>query len=167
MPGDADHHQPSTVAATAAVTLPSGFLEMVSLEHSDGPRGFELMPYGDYLQRYISTQSGRPQVYAYQTSSTLVLGPVPDSVYTLTLTYAQKIPALSSSNTSNWLLALDPDAYLIGCLAKAAVKYQDDAMLATRLQQWQQISAGWKIKDTRRRMAIGGAKVRGNARMTP
>lgn len=41
--------------------------------------------------------------------------------------YWQRIPALSDSNTSNWLLELHPDAYLYGTLMQAAPYLDDDA----------------------------------------
>ena len=46
----------------------------------------------------------------------LRLLPVPDGSYTLRMEYYQKIPALSDSNTSNWLLEKHPDVYLHSAL---------------------------------------------------
>ena len=45
-----------------------------------------------------------------------VLGGTSD---TATVRYRQKVPALSDSNTSNWVLASHPNAYLYGALAHA------------------------------------------------
>jgi hypothetical protein len=42
-----------------------------------------------------------------------------------TLVYYAKIPPLSSTNVTNWLLTDHPDAYLYGALMQAAIKYQD------------------------------------------
>ncbi len=47
------------------------------------------------------------------------LWPTPDSNYTIEMIYRAYITALSNSNTSNWLLALAPDAYLYGTLLEA------------------------------------------------
>lgn len=41
-------------------------------------------------------------------------------------TYFQAIPALSGTNTSNWLLAKHPDYYLMGCVHQALVWAQDE-----------------------------------------
>ena len=41
----------------------------------------------------------------------------------------QKIPALSDSNTTNWLLTLSPDVYLFGALAEACLFAPEKAAL--------------------------------------
>jgi hypothetical protein len=43
----------------------------------------------------------------------------PDDSTAVTFRYYQKIPALSDSNTTNWLLTAYPDLYLFGCLVEA------------------------------------------------
>jgi hypothetical protein len=50
----------------------------------------------------------------------------PTSVPNLTLLYYQRIPPLSSSNLTNWLLARKPQAYLYGSLVHAAPFLDDD-----------------------------------------
>jgi len=55
----------------------------------------------------------------------------PDTGYTGELTYYGKIPVLSDSNTSNWLLAYAPDLYLYGALLEATPYLKDDERLAT------------------------------------
>ena len=58
--------------------------------------------------------------------------PPPDGTYTAELVYYAEIPALTDSNTTNWLLTLAPDIYLYGTLMQTAPYLQDDA----RLQTW-------------------------------
>jgi hypothetical protein len=48
----------------------------------------------------------------------------------LTFDYFQKIPALSTANTGNWLLATAPDLYLFGALAEAHGFVKDTDSLA-------------------------------------
>ncbi len=43
----------------------------------------------------------------------------------LDLLYSQKVPALSVSNTTNWLLTAHPDAYLFGSLTMSATQTSD------------------------------------------
>jgi hypothetical protein len=43
------------------------------------------------------------------------------------LTYWKTVPALSNSNTSNWLLAAYPDAYFYGALAQTGTYLKADA----------------------------------------
>lgn len=45
---------------------------------------------------------------------------------TIEWTYYQAIPALSSSNTSNWLIEKHPDYYLWGCIHQALLWALDD-----------------------------------------
>lgn len=58
--------------------------------------------------------------------------PAAGASYTAELTYWRRIPALSDTAPSNWLLALHPDAYLYGALLQAAPYLKDDA----RIQSW-------------------------------
>lgn len=51
---------------------------------------------------------------------------LPLSSNDIELTYYQKIPALTSSNTTNWLLTRLPNLYLHGCLMYAAELVKDD-----------------------------------------
>jgi hypothetical protein len=60
--------------------------------------------------------AGRPTRYT-MIGETFVFSPSPDSAYTATLVYRQKLTALSVSNTTNWLLTAYPDVYLHGMLA--------------------------------------------------
>jgi len=46
--------------------------------------------------------------------------------------YRKNIPALSVTNTTNWLLALAPDLYLYGALLESAPYIKEDA----RIQTW-------------------------------
>src|SRR6185503_2733971 len=61
--------------------------------------------------------------------------PAPSQAYNAELTFYQRIPALSASNSTNWLLTLNPDAYLYGSLLQAAPYLKDDARTST----WAQI----------------------------
>ena len=57
--------------------------------------------------------------------------PGPDASVEGELTYYGRIPALSDSITSNWLLEAAPDAYLYGALMEAAPYLDDQEKLAT------------------------------------
>ena len=60
----------------------------------------------------------------------------PDGTYTLQIQYFAKVPALTSSNTTNWLLTSHPDAYLYSTLMAAEPFLMNDA----RLQTWASLS---------------------------
>lgn len=61
-------------------------------------------------------------------------GPTPSASSVVSLTYYQKIPALTSLATSNWVLASHPGAYLHGCLKHAGVYYRDNDLAQTHAQ---------------------------------
>lgn len=68
--------------------------------------------------------TGKPTRYSI--TDRLVFDPVPDATYTIRLRYRRRIPALSSSCTTNWLLRKHPDAYLYGALSQALIYFRDD-----------------------------------------
>lgn len=78
-----------------------------------------------------SEPTGTPGYYA-QVGSEFEYGPTPVASVTVVLGYYSKIPALSDSNTSNWLLASHPDAYLRGALVEAYLYYRDQEMAAAQ-----------------------------------
>jgi hypothetical protein len=78
--------------------------------------------------------SGRPRYYAHADSQ-FELYPTPDAAYDIELLYFAKIPALSESNTYNWLIQDAPDVYLYGSLLHSAPYLVEDARLAV----WAQI----------------------------
>jgi hypothetical protein len=67
---------------------------------------------------------GRPTRYTI--TDCIVFDPVPDGEYEARLRYRKRIPALSASNTTNWLLRKHPDAYLYGALTQAQLYFHDD-----------------------------------------
>jgi hypothetical protein len=82
-------------------------------------------------EKRLYNSSGRPAFFT-MIGDQFQIVPAPDSQYDAELTYYSKIPALSGSNTSNWLLEKAPDIYLYGALMEAAPYLDDDA----RIQVW-------------------------------
>ena len=58
------------------------------------------------------------------------VAPTPDATYTAELAYFAKLPKLSDSVTTNWLLESSPDAYLYGSLMQTAPYLKDDERVA-------------------------------------
>lgn len=123
----------STVVGVNTVALPTDMLEM---------RRFQVA--GSYNQPlsyrtpdeqsidFSSNSSGQPIVFTV-IGANAELAPIPDAIYSLELTYRQRIPALSDTNTTNWLLTNWPDAYLWASLIAATPFIMNDA----RLPVWQ------------------------------
>ena len=114
--------------------IPADFLEAVRFYITSGDtRPLELISQAEMLDRkyHNLNTSGQPAYYAI-TAGEIEVYPVPDGTYTAELYYMANLPALSDSNTSNWLLEYYPDAYLYGSLIHSAPYLKDDA----RLQVW-------------------------------
>ena len=78
-----------------------------------------------------TTRPGSPRFYAI-TDSQLELYPSPGEATDINVLYYEKIPALSDSQTTNWLLTDAPDVYLYGSLVHTAPYLADDQ----RAQMW-------------------------------
>lgn len=83
------------------------------------------------LRQQNNDQPGRPRLYA-NVGHEIEVFPTPDTEYQMQLMYFGKTPALSATNTYNWLLQDAPDAYLYGALVQSAPYLNDDA----RTQVW-------------------------------
>lgn len=76
-------------------------------------------------------ESGDPQCFSV-VGGEFQFWPWHSGTFTGELTYWKKIPALSVSNTANWLLTAHPDIYLYTTLIQSAPYLKDD----DRLQVW-------------------------------
>tara|TARA_B100000902_G_scaffold253356_1_gene239862 strand:- start:1628 stop:2245 length:618 start_codon:yes stop_codon:yes gene_type:complete len=80
-------------------------------------------------KRKSSSANGKPLFYT-MIGTEIQVYPVPSGDYTAELVYYAKIPALSDSQTTNWLLDFAPDIYLYGSLMQSAPYLQDDQRLS-------------------------------------
>jgi hypothetical protein len=118
--------------------IPADFLEVIRFYiTSNDTRPLELISQAELLDRKYRNlnTSGKPAYYAI-TAGEIEVYPVPDGTYTAELYYYSTIPALSDSNTSNWLLENHADAYLYSSLVHSAPYLRDDA----RIQMWAALS---------------------------
>ena len=114
--------------------IPADMLEIIRFYTTSGDtRPLELISQSEMLDRKFRNlnTSGQPAYYAL-TAGELEVYPVPDGTYTSELYYYSRIPALSDSNTSNWVLDYYSSAYLYGSLIHSAPYLKDDA----RIQVW-------------------------------
>lgn len=134
--------RPMVQRATATITdeysaAPSDFLAERTMALGPSPASASDPP----VPLIFVTQEVMDEIAANQTSTAkpthyTVVGsefryfPSPDTSYVATFTYFRTLPALVS-NSTNWLLAACPDAYLYGALTQAAPYLIDDARLAT------------------------------------
>lgn len=76
-----------------------------------------------------------PYLYCHADSQ-FELYPTPSSTTNIELLYYQKIPSLSASTTTNWLLENHPDVYLYGALLHSAPYLAEDARVAVWAQMY-------------------------------
>ena len=109
--------------------VPNDMLEAVSLQHSDGGR-ILMMSATEMQDRRGATENqvGKPTSVRL-TAGQFELYPTPDGPYNISLLYRARIPALTDTNTTNWLLTDAPDVLLFASLALSAPYLKDDARL--------------------------------------
>lgn len=117
------------------VTLPTGFQSMKRMRLPD-VQGKTSLYYRTQVQlddyrASIGNIAGQPKYFTVF-GTELELCPTPDASYRIEMVYRHNIPSLSDQNTTNWLLALAPDAYLYGALLESAPYIKDDE----RIQVW-------------------------------
>ena len=113
--------------------LPSDFLEAKTLKLTSAnpiqPLDFLTPEQMDDRDQIQSSAPGMPKYFTI-IGNQIRVSPSPDATYTAELVYFAKLAKLSDSNTSNWLLASSPDAYLYGALMQAAPYLKDDERVA-------------------------------------
>jgi hypothetical protein len=111
------------------VSLPPDWLEAINMMIVGGqsPLRYITPDEADVInkaQTYTSTR-----FYSMTTGIIELVPPAVDDI-TIDMVYYGKIPALSVSNTTNWLLTKAPDVYLYGALTHAAPFLMDDQRMA-------------------------------------
>lgn len=117
------------------ISLPADFQSMrrVRLSSISGKPGLEFLSVvqADEWRTNNADIVGQPRYFTIF-GDEIELLPSPDGEYTIEMVYRKNIPALSSSNTTNWLLSIAPDAYLYGALLEASPYLEADE----RIQTW-------------------------------
>jgi hypothetical protein len=108
------------------ITLPDDLTEMRRFVLQTDPKVVLKYVTPDEIDEdYGWSMTGRPLVFTV-IGGQMQLAPIPDADYTAELTYQQRVPALSVSNTTNWLLISNPSIYLYGALLIAQPFIADD-----------------------------------------
>ena len=112
------------------VELPPDFLQALNLQIVGGKTPLR------YVTLDEADQIKAAQIYTQVIAYTLVddaieLVPAPADNVQIEMVYYQCIPALSNTNTTNWLLSKAPDVYLYGALVHAAPFLMDDQRINT------------------------------------
>jgi hypothetical protein len=140
---------------TAFFAYPGDWLENKEFQLNTNPitkLEFITESYGNELRSSRFVSAGKPLYYTV-VGSQLEFIPTPDTTYDGELTYYAKIPALSDSNTSNWLLAYAPDLYLYGALVEAEPYLKNDERLSVWGELYLRVIADIEVADERASVA--------------
>ena len=144
------------------VQMPTDWMETVRFSITSGNTyRIELISRDDMLEYRQNTAdvSGRPRFYA-NIGDTIEVFPTPDAEYQMQLQYYAKTPALSNTNTANWLLTTAPDIYLYGALVQSAPYLNDDARIQTWAALYQSVLDSLQKASDDTRFAGSGLRMR-------
>lgn len=83
--------------------------------------------------------------------------PAPDGSYTGELMYYARVPGLSDSNTSNWLLTANPDIYLYATLVQSAPYLKEDERIGVWASILERLMAEYEVAEQRAK--IGSSRL--------
>jgi hypothetical protein len=106
------------------VAVPTSFGGVKAFALNASPRSILLFMPDIMMTATFGDVTAPPSHYNVQ-GSNFRFGPIPDATYVATLIYYLKVPALTGSATTNWMITNHPDAYLYGVLAELAGLAQD------------------------------------------
>lgn len=99
--------------------------------------------------RTVTTTGGRIQYYYTVIDGSFEIVPAPQADLDLRLVYYAQIPALSDSNTTNWLLTKSPDLYLYSTLLEASPYLKDDERIVVWGTARQQVLDAMQLESER------------------
>ena len=135
--------------------LPSDFLEMRSIRLNTTPIAtLSFMTPSQMDATFVGSETGQPSAFCL-VGDTIRFGKTPGASYTAEMVYYQKIPALTSSATTNWLLTARPDMYLYGMLLQSAPYIGDTARALTWASGYRGAMAGMQLSDSSGRWSGG------------
>ena len=144
--------------------IPSDWLSTIRFHlENDGTTDLRYLPRAE-MQRVRAEQAdstGIPNYYGHN-SGQFEVSPSPDGPYSGILLYYAKVPTLTDSAETNWLLTHHPDIYLYGALLHSAPFLQEDV----RAQTWAALykSAVERVNDASSKSTASGSGLRLNIR---
>ena len=114
----------SQAIASGVVAIPAGFLEWKFLYVDSAHKLTRKSPEWIYTNYPSRVAEGTPVFFAREGGS-LIFGPYPTDGLTVKGLYYKRLPALSDSNTTNWLIENAPDLLRYAALTEAAVHTRD------------------------------------------
>jgi hypothetical protein len=137
------------------LSMPTDFLEMRHIRITS-PKERDLVEIAAHaINEYTDTNfiaslaDSYPRYFVYGQSLRII--PTPAESITYEMLYYAKVPALSTSNASNWVSTSHPDAYLYYSLLQASPYLGEDERIAIWQAQAERAVAEIQASDDRRR----------------
>jgi len=126
-------------ANTNSLSLPTDFGEMDAFSLTADPETPLVFVSPEQVRDYRRSGTGKPRYFSI--SDVVEFDVTPDSAYAYNLSYWPTIPALSDSNTTNWLLTKYPDVYLAGSMLWANRYLMDSDEFTAWATQYKEAAA--------------------------
>ena len=150
--------------AARYTTLPTDTLEIVRIVVDLTPVIVleYLTPEEISQRRIVMSSTGKPYYFTMigGSSSQLEVLPSPDSTYTSSIVYYTRIPALTDSATTNWLLDSHPDIYLFGTLVEAEPYLKNDERMPMWTSRLDKALNALGLQGQRERHTASGLRMR-------
>lgn len=136
----------ATAAATRAIAFPTGFLRLVEYEGpyyedpDDGISYLAVRPYDEALQYYEAFDAGAPRCLAIRSDGFAVF-PLPDDVYSISLSYYKAADLLDADIENAWL-ANFPDLLI----NRAGMLIAEDLEHSIAYQKFERKYTFWRTK---------------------
>jgi len=146
-----------------STALPADFLEVRHVYLDQVPR-VELDLISEFSKSSTYRSSGEPRAYTI-INGFILLNPVPDGSYTVTMRYIAKLADLSADADTNAVLTTFPSLYLYGALHQAAM-WEGDGEAAAKYEQTFEMSLD-KINKREQRARFSGGPLKSYAGVAP
>lgn len=113
---DQETKQATFTISVEYVAVPTDFLQVKTF-YLNTPRQPLTQEKDDVITAVYGSTTGTPERYSVL-GSNFRFGPVPSVGVVATLVYAAKVPALTSTASTNWVISSHPDLYLYGVNAE-------------------------------------------------
>ena len=136
-----------TVANVRGVSLPADFLALENISILASPERqltYATVEQLDSVYPNAGT-TGEPSLYTIEADQ-ILFGATPDSIYSVSLLYFAKFPALAA-NATNWLLTNHPTAYLYASLEQGCIYLKDKSGASEFKALYEQIVKDLQIQD--------------------
>jgi len=123
----------SVVISSGVAAMPTDYLELKHAYIDGSPvQTLERTLLNTIYTQYPTRSSTGKPVFIADNVDNFEFAPYPDSAYTVKGTYYAKLPALSTTNETNWLITDNPDLILFASLIES-VSFTGDTR---RLNEW-------------------------------